>query len=375
MKDNLTAIGMMSGTSMDGIDIAMMQTDGVHIHEFGPTMFCPYTTDQRDLICEAIEAAQLIEDREDRSGALGLAEIEVTKAHIKAIREFCQQENISMQMVDVIGFHGQTVFHAPDRALTVQLGSGGQIYEAFGVPTVCDLRADDIAQGGQGAPLVPVYHQALVNYADLRLPVAVVNIGGVANVTWVGEGDDMLAFDTGPGNALIDDWVAMHIGRPMDLDGVLADAGTVSEAHLEELMENPYFDLEPPKSLDRNNFSFEILSDLSLENGAATLTAFTAHSLAKSCEHMTKLPKMWIVTGGGARNPVLCSMLEEALQDYGDCEVMLAGDLNWETDFIEAQAFAYLAVRTVKGLPITFPGTTGIHAPSEGGLLIGGHLM
>lgn len=375
MQDTLTAIGLMSGTSMDGVDVALLKTDGTTIQEFGPTYFSPYTPDLRSLITEAMEVAQFIDDRDDRAGALGAAEIEVTRAHIQAIKKFCQDFNVSMQMVDLIGFHGQTVLHAPERRLTIQLGSGIHIYEAFGVPTVCDMRADDVEKGGQGAPLVPVYHRALADYNKLERPVAIVNIGGVANVTWIGRDDEMLAFDTGPGNALIDDWIALHLGQSMDLDGKIAASGKINQDGLYTLLDNPYFNVRPPKSLDRKDFNFSPIENLSLESGAATLTAFTAHSLAKSCRHMPEFPEHWIVTGGGARNPVLCNMLQEALETYGTCEVLTGKNMSWQSDFIEAQAFAYLAVRTVKGMPITFPGTTGIKVPSEGGVIIGGYLI
>ncbi len=375
MQDTLTAIGLMSGTSMDGVDVALIKTDGKTIQEFGPTSFSPYSSDLRSLVMEAMEVAQFVDNREDRSGALGAAEIEVTRAHIQAIRKFSQEFNVSMQMVDLIGFHGQTVIHAPDRRLTMQLGSGVQIYEAFGVPTVCDFRADDVEKGGQGAPLVPVYHRALADFNELERPVAIVNIGGVANVTWIGHNDEMLAFDTGPGNGLIDDWIALHLGQPMDLDGKIAASGKVNQEGLYTLLDNPYFHMRPPKSLDRKDFNFSPVENLSLASGAATLTAFTAYSLAKSSRHMPEFPTRWIVTGGGAKNPVMCEMLQEALEVHGDCEVLTGSELGWDGDFVEAQAFAYLAVRTVKGRPITFPGTTGIKVPSEGGVIIGGYLI
>ena len=371
MTKMLTALGLMSGTSMDGIDVALLRTNGDDIEHFGPTQFFPYSIEQRTAIQMAISDARAINNRADRSGSLGYAEVEITKAHIDAVRGYLANNKIQPQSVDLIGFHGQTVIHKPEEKLTVQLGDGHGMHQALGIPIVYDLRANDISQGGQGAPLVPIYHYGLAKYNRLPLPNLIVNIGGVANITWIGENGKLIAFDTGPGNALIDDWVNLHFGMHMDLDGAIAAKGQINREVLSRLMQNPYFTRTPPKSLDRNHFNFAAVEDLSVEDATATLTAFTAHSLAASIKHLPKFPKMWVITGGGAFNPTLCKELASAILGYGEADIRRAGDLGWQSNFIEAQAFAYLAVRAHYKMPVTFPGTTGVQSPLSAGQFAG----
>ena len=247
----------------------------------------------------------------------------------------------------------------------MQLGDGPALARRLGIPVVHDFRAADVAAGGQGAPLVPVFHRALVEAAGLKLPVAILNIGGVANVTFVGPGDALIAFDTGPGNALLDDWMQERAGRPYDEDGATAARGQADEALLDWLVAHPYFRKQPPKSLDRNWFSHRIVGHLSTEDGAATLAAFTALSVVRALDFAAERPRRWIVAGGGARNGALLRLLSHRL----NAEITPADGLGWSAAFLEAQAFAYLAVRSLKGLPITFPSTTGVPAPMTGGLL------
>ncbi len=368
----LTALGLMSGTSMDGIDIALLKTNGEIIESFGPTQFTPYPIELRNIIEHALIEAKQIQNRFDRPGQLSHVEGAITKAHIEAIKSFLSNQRISVEALDIIGFHGQTVRHDPEKSLTIQLGIGPQIHKFFGVPVVYDLRAHDVENGGQGAPLVPVYHTALADFSRIPRPAVIVNIGGVANVTWIGHRGELLAFDTGPGNALIDDWVNKHTGKLMDIDGLIAGAGRVNQDRLATLMRHPFFDIRPPKSLDRGDFNYQPVERLSLEDGAATLTAFTAHSLASSIKHMPEFPRIWVLTGGGVSNPVFCGMFKHAIQNYGVTEVRLAHELGWNTNFIEAQAFAYLATRSMKKYPITFPGTTGVEQPLSGGVVVTG---
>jgi anhydro-N-acetylmuramic acid kinase len=232
---------------------------------------------------------------------------------------------------------------------------------------VNDLRGADVAAGGEGAPLVPIYHAALAR--DLPKPVAVVNIGGVANVTWIGpglgEGDELLAFDTGPGNAPLDDWCAKRAGLRFDRDGALASAGKVERTRLERFSEHRYFAKRPPKSLDRGDFNETWVDGLSVVDGAATLTHGTARAIALAARHFPRAARLWVITGGGARNPTLVRAIA---QETGG-EVVTADSLGWNGDAIEAQAFAFLAVRSLQGLPITFPGTTGVPRPLTGGRL------
>lgn len=363
----LRAIGLMSGTSMDGIDVALVETDGEAVLRTGPGHTRPYAGTERDTLRAALAEAVALESRTARPGVLARAEALVTRAHVEAVQAFMAAQGLRPSDIDVIGFHGQTVLHRPERRLTVQIGDGAALAEALGIAVVHDMRAADVAAGGQGAPLVPAYHRAL---ALATLPpsadtVAVLNLGGVGNVTALDGAADPLAFDTGPGNALIDDLVQARTGRSMDEDGSLARAGRVDEAALARLMDHPYFAVPPPKSLDRNAFSAEPVSGLSTEDAAATLVAFTAESVARAAGWLVRRPALWVVCGGGARNPALLDALRERL----GAEVRTGGSLGWDGDLVEAQAFAYLAVRSLRGLPLTFPTTTGIQRPLMGGVL------
>jgi anhydro-N-acetylmuramic acid kinase len=358
----MRAIGLMSGTSMDGVDVALIETDGENRFVAGPTGFKPYGEDDRALLRKALAEAVTLTDRTARPGRLAEAERLVTQAHVEAVRGFMSEHGVSG--ADVLGFHGQTVLHRPEQRLTVQIGDGAALARALGLNVVYDMRAADVAAGGQGAPLVPVFHRALVAAANLDLPVGVLNLGGVGNVTLVRNGDP-LSCDTGPANALIDDLMLERTGVPMDRDGATAARGRIDEAALAALMAHPFFDQKPPKSLDRNAFSRAPVAGLSTEDAAATLTAFTAASVAASWKHLAEKPKTVIVCGGGARNPTLLRMLSERLP----CAVQVAEDFGWKADAVEAQAFGYLAVRSLKGLPLTFPTTTGAPVALTGGVL------
>ncbi len=362
----MRAVGLMSGTSMDAIDAALLETDGrAHVRVLGHGARA-YEAEERDLLRRAMDAARSLSRRYGRPPPLARAEAMLTRAHGEAVRRLLAETGADRASIHVVGFHGQTVLHRPEEHLTIQLGDGPALADALGLPVMYDFRAADIEAGGEGAPLVPVYHRALARASDLPRPLAVVNIGGVANVTWVGMGeDDLLAFDTGPGNALIDDWVRARAGLAMDADGRLARAGRVDAAALAALLAAPFFDRPPPKSLDRGAFPLTPVASLGLEDGAATLTAFTAAAIARAEAHMPERPRLWVVSGGGARNPALMAALEARL----GAPVRDANALGWSADFMEAEAFAYLAVRARRGLPITFPGTTGAPRPLGAGRL------
>ncbi|WP_400767681.1 anhydro-N-acetylmuramic acid kinase [Methylosinus sporium] len=357
------AIGLMSGTSMDGVDVALLDTDGEKRLDFGPTGFLPYSEQDRELLRAALAEAARLTDRAARPGAVGAAERLVTERHAEAVEAFLRAESLDPASVDILGFHGQTVLHRPQSRLTVQIGDAPALAERLGVDVAYDFRAADVAAGGEGAPLVPAYHRALVAASGIEGPVAVINIGGVGNVTFVDGDAEPLAFDTGPGNALIDDLMLARTGSPVDRDGATAAEGRVDEAILQSMLLHPYFQKRPPKSLDRNDFSFRVTDELSLRDAAATLTAFTAASLALAFSQTPSAPRRAIVCGGGAHNPTLM----RALADRLPCPVATAAEVGWKGDAIEAQAFAFLAVRVLKGLPLTFPGTTGAPAPTKGG--------
>ena len=340
-------IGLMSGTSMDGVDAALLETDGEDAVRPLGFVSLPYSEAER----AAIRAALGAQDGE-KVRAAGTV---VTDAHIRAV--FHLLEKTGARGITAIGFHGHTLDHRPQDRFTLQVGDPARLAREAGFPVVADFRSADVAAGGQGAPLAPVYHRARL--AGEARPIAVLNIGGVANVTWIGRDGEMLAFDTGPGNALLDDWCRRHTGEPMDRNGRLAAQGRVDEEALERLLDNPYFAARPPKSLDRQSFSYAPVEALSPADGAATLTAFTAAAVARA--PLPEPPRRWIVSGGGRRNPVLMAALPGPAAP--------AEALGWDGDALEAEAFAYLAARKLRDLPASFPGTTGCPAPMTAGRL------
>lgn len=359
------AIGLMSGTSADGVDAALIETDGVTVTALGPRHFVEYLPDERNRILAAMQAVKEAGDAEQRAGVgEGIAPL-VTERHIQAVRELMAAAGLRAGDVDVIGFHGQTLFHDPAQAYTLQVGDAARLARETGTAVVHQMRLADMAAGGQGAPLVPVYHAALVAMAGLELPVAVVNIGGVANVTFIGGDNELLAFDVGPGNVLIDEWVGAKTGARFDDEGRLAAAGQVDEAALSAMLEAAFFGQVPPKSLDRYDFDFTTVAALSPEDGAATLTELTARAIARSQAFMDAPPKAWVIVGGGYRNDHLMARLKALL----DVPVHSGEALNWSPGYVEAEAFGFLAVRHLAGLPLTFPGTTGVEAPTKGGEL------
>lgn len=362
------AIGLMSGTSLDGVDVALIETDGDRIAAFGPAGYRPYSDDERDLLRQALAEGARLTDRWVRPGVLKEAENFVTRVHAETVETFLAENGIARDSVDIVGFHGQTVIHRPEQRLTVQIGNGPELARQLGIPVAYDFRAADIAVGGQGAPLVPVFHQALARDLARPHPVAVLNVGGVANVTWV-NGGDPVACDTGPGNALIDDFMRARTGAPLDRDGDQAARGRVDEGFIARVLEHPFFDHGCPKSLDRNAFAFANigLPDFSVADGAATLSALTAAAVKRIVAHLPEAPKAWIVAGGGARNPTLMRMLAERL---APATVETADAAGWSSQAIEAQAFAFLAVRTLNNLPITYPHTTGVPQPMGGGVVV-----
>jgi anhydro-N-acetylmuramic acid kinase len=358
----LTAIGLMSGTSLDGIDVAMLRTDGRSVVERGPSETFPYSSAQRQLLRDALQAATIVVDRSDRKGVLGEAETALTSWHAQAVQIFMQRCSLRTANIDLISFHGQTVIHRPEQQLTVQLGDGKALAKATGIDVAYDLRAADVAAGGQGAPLVPAYHQALAAKLS-EAAVAFVNIGGVANVTYVARNQDPIAFDTGPGNALIDDWMLSHTGAARDEGGETAMSGTANEDAVSAFLQHAFFGKPGPKSLDRN--SFPNLQGMSLQDGAATLVAMTARSILKSAEHFPSVPQCWIICGGGRHNAAIMKALAASSE-----KIVNAEDMGFNGDAVEAEAWAYLGVRAQLGLPLTFPTTTGVKKPMTGGVIV-----
>ncbi|MCV0396524.1 MAG: anhydro-N-acetylmuramic acid kinase [Rhizobiaceae bacterium] len=366
----IRALGLMSGTSMDGIDMALLHTDGEDHVERGPSHFVAYESAFRRRIEQALETAKTIERRDDRPGDLAELEAEITRRHAAAVSDLLAGLPAGAPVPELIGFHGQTVLHRPEAGLTVQLGDGAMLARETGIACVHDMRAEDMRQGGQGAPLVPVYHAALacsLPEAMRRFPVCFVNIGGISNVTWVPESGDPVAFDSGPGNALIDQWVQREGGIPFDQDGRIASEGGVVAGVVARYLDNPFFDRKGPKSLDRGDFTLEQAEGLELADGARTLAGVSAAAILRAAERMPAPPKLWIVCGGGRKNPHIVADLRAGA---GDADVILAEDAGLDGDAMEAEAWAYLAVRSRRGLPLTFPTTTGCRAPTSGGILM-----
>src|SRR5947207_6954742 len=287
------AIGLMSGTSLDGVDIALIETDGESIAKFGPTACRPYTPPERELLRRALADARSLADRNARPGALKQAEALVTEAHAQAAERLFHDHGI-VGDIAVVGFHGQTVLHRPEAKLTVQLGDGKALARRLRLPVAFDFRAADVAAGGQGAPLVPVFHRALAENLDRPGPIAVLNLGGGANLTSIDGSEALIAFDTGPGNALIDDFILARTGKPHDEGGAIAANGRADQKLVADFLAHSFFHALAPKSLDRNAFSIDV-SGCSLADGAATLTALTAAAVAQAVDLLPRLPRSWVV--------------------------------------------------------------------------------
>lgn len=363
MAKLITALGLMSGTSMDGIDVALIRTDGERQVERGPSRSFAYDEDMRSRLKLALAEAAAIEERTQRPGSLAAVEKDITERHAAAVAQFLEETGTERGAVEVIGFHGQTVLHRPDARLTVQLGDAALLARLTGSEVVSDLRAADVAAGGEGAPLASVYHRALAFGLPQR-PVVFVNIGGVANVTWIGGEEEILAFDTGPGNALMDDWTARHTGRPCDENGELARSGTADEAVVRRYLAQNYFARPVPKSLDRGDFTLDLVNGLDAASGAATLARVTAGAIARARAWFKSPAALWVICGGGRRNRFLMELLAWHL----DAPVVPAEAIGVDGDSLEAEAWGYLAVRSLKRLPITFPTTTGVPKAMTGGV-------
>lgn len=359
-----TAIGLMSGTSMDGVDVALVHTDGLRHVEYGPAVSYSYTAQETQIIATGLDDAAAMDDRSARPGNLAPVEALITSKHIDAIERFIMEKNLNRTSIDVIGFHGQTVLHRPELALTVQLGDGQMLANRTGIDVVYDMRANDMVNGGQGAPLVPVFHQAIAPDDET---VAFVNIGGIANVTFVQPGHAPIAFDCGPGNALIDQWMAAHTNQNFDEGGVLALSGQADDAVVDAALTHGFFHSAYPKSLDRNDFTLSLMVPMVAADGAATLAKLTAKGIAKAADTAGVSVSKWVVAGGGAHNAAIINYMCNALPKAA---ITTADAQGYSTDNMEAQAWAYLAVRSLRGLALTFPSTTGCVEPVSGGVLV-----
>ncbi|WP_295312962.1 anhydro-N-acetylmuramic acid kinase [Roseobacter sp.] len=355
---SVTALGAMSGTSLDGVDAAVIRTDGVTIGSFGESGYRAYTSEEQHIL----------------SAALGQWSGPAAEAATRIVQQAHEELLARFTGVDLVGFHGQTLAHAPRTRGTYQAGDGAALAQALGRPVVWDFRTADVDLGGEGAPLAPFFHFACARHIGATGPLAFLNLGGVGNLTYIDPSFErpempgaLLAFDTGPANAPLNDLLRARRGTAFDKDGAIARSGTVEKGALELFLAEPYFARIPPKSLDRNDFSqmVALVSELGDADAAATLTAMCAAGVAVGMQHCPTLPDRVLVTGGGRHNPVLMEMLSVSL----DCPVMPVEEAGLDGDMLEAQAFAYLAVRVARGLPTSCPGTTGVRAAAGGGIV------
>lgn len=354
-------IGMMSGTSMDGIAITAIKTDGKEIFEKKMGLTIPYTDPFRHKL-------RSILGQETRTPHLDIIEKELTKLHAEAFFDYLKHISLTPTDISLIGFHGHTILHQPPSRFfnprTWQIGDGPLLSQLTHTDVVFNMRENDVKHGGEGAPLVPLYHRALAH--ALKKPVAIINIGGISNVTWIGHKDQLLAFDMGPGNALLDDWVKTHYNQRYDKDGIIAARGTIQENIIHHFLHHPYFQQKPPKSLDRQDFGLNEVNHLSPEDGLATLTEMTAVSIKAGVSFFPSLPHNYIITGGGRLNKTLMRRLAFHLKP---APVQSTEDIGWDGDYIESEAFAFLAVRALQGLSLSEPTTTGVSKPVSGGVL------
>lgn len=370
------AVGLMTGTVLDGfIDVALLKSDGEVIHEFGPYSLEPYDDGVVELLKKTLSAALEWQFDGPEPAIFAEAEQVITEQQAKAVKAVLERGGIASSQISVVGFHGQSVLHRAAQngvpGCTRQLGDGQLMADLLGIPVAWDFRSADVLAGGQGAPLAPVYHRALLQLANtekkLATQAAVLNLGGVANISWCDGADELVAFDTGPANAPVNDWVGRFTSEKMDVDGLYAARGEVDEVKLKELLNHPYLNTSAPKSLDRFDFSSAMAEGKNLEDGAALLTAFSAAAVGKALDLLPIRPELLILCGGGRHNPTLV----KAIEHYANVVTINADEIGWRGDAIEAECFAFLAERVIRNLPLSFPTTTGVPTPTAGGKLTG----
>lgn len=359
----ITTIGLASDTSIFGVDAAILETDGADIFKKGTAISRPYSEELKEEIRSILgEKGQLNPVR------LKQVEDKVTRHHIETVQSLLERADKSPLQIDVIGFSGHTVLHRPSSKISIQIGDAKKLRDTFNIPVATRFYQTDMAAGGQGSPIFPTFFDAMTR--EMKKPLAVVSVSGVTSITFLGEFGEMKAFDVGPGNVLIDLWMRERMGAEMDFDGLWAAKGTIDKRLLAKMMKFPAIVKAPPKGLDRDEF-YPILQDVegsTIADGAATLTALTVFSVLEAAKkHLPYEPDTWIITGGGAKNPSIVKLFRQNLQGK---TVLTATEAGWDITTLEAQGFAFLAARTLFGLPITFPQTTGVELPLTGGVVL-----
>ncbi len=353
----IVALGLMSGTSADGVDAAMIETDGQTHLKFIKAITVPYEPALREsllqLACNDVSLNNVVS-----------IERQMTLAHVDACRELFRQTDC---LPAVVGFHGHTIRHEPEQKQTWQIGDANLLSEHVRCRVVSDFRRRDIAAGGEGAPLAPLFHRELARSA--AKPLVILNLGGVANITWLGKNDAILAGDTGPGCGLLDAWIDARTGEAFDIDGKLAASGTPDNALVNRFLSDSFFRRPLPKSADRFQFQVDGIEQLSTADGAATLTMATVRSIVRALIDLPETPRSLLVTGGGARNPTIMQMLQEAVRHHASCDVSSIESIGMRADSLEAECFAWLAVRRLRGLVTSLPETTGCAHATCGGQL------
>ena len=368
MNDLITSIGLMSGTSSDGIDASIIKSDGENEVYFIGNQFLPYDDKIKLKIRSLKEKINLIIDLEKHQLEINSLEREITLLHVKIVNLIIKKYEIKKSKINLVGFHGHTIFHNFKEKRTKQIGDGRLLSKLTKLHVVNNLRENDINNGGQGAPLVPIFHKLLQKKLKLKVPLIFVNIGGISNVTYLGKNNEMVSLDTGPGNCLIDKILQLKSKNKIqfDKDGAIAFTGNVNKNILNNYLSNPYYESLPPKSLDVNNFSLSSLGSLSLKDSVATLSELTSLTIVNALNFFNNKPNKIILCGGGRKNKYIF----ERIKKLSNTSTNNIDNYKIDGDFIESQAFAYLAIRTVLKKPITFPETTGVKEPSIGGNFI-----
>ena len=363
---NYIALGLMSGTSADGIDVAVLTTDGKTKINLGPSGYYPFSNSFRSKIKSIFKKKVNIEKIKKQKRIVDI-ENEFTYLNFVAINKFLKKNKINKKEIDVVGFHGQTISHNPMNGYSWQIGNSQKLVNLLNVKVVSNFRDNDIKNGGQGAPLTPIFHYYLTK--KIKKKICFINLGGISNVTYFNHRsknslNDILAFDAGPCCSLMDDWVSKNSNKKFDDLGILARSGNVKKEIIQNFLKKPYFSKLPPKSLDRSFFSLSLLKKLKIRDGSATINYLVADTLLKAFGYFPNYPDLCILSGGGRHNKFLVELINKKIKKS---KILLAENYNWNGDSIEAHAFAYLSVRKLLNLPITYPKITGVKKPLSGG--------